>query len=85
MIGALARLSADRPALLWLLPLALLPLLASAQRRVPVAAIAAAMGSMAGAPGSGTRLTSGWGAGRASDASGPPSRIAGIPVSATGG
>ena len=41
MIDALARLSVDHPAVLWLLPLALLPLLASAQRRVPVASIAA--------------------------------------------
>lgn len=42
MIDALVRFSADHPALLWLLPLALLPLLTSAQRRVPVAALAAA-------------------------------------------
>lgn len=41
MTDALARLSADHPLLLWLLPLALLPLLASAQRATPVASIAA--------------------------------------------
>jgi mxaC protein len=41
MIETFTRLAVDRPAVLWLLPLALLPLLASAQRRIPVAAIAA--------------------------------------------
>ncbi len=42
MSEALARLSVDHPLVLWLLPLALLPLLASAQRRNPVAALDAA-------------------------------------------
>ena len=39
MTDAFARLSATSPLVLWLLPLALLPLLASAQRRTPVPAI----------------------------------------------
>lgn len=41
MMEALARLAVDRPAVLWLLPLALLPLLTSPQRRTAVASIAA--------------------------------------------
>ncbi|MCJ2034505.1 vWA domain-containing protein [Methylobacterium sp. J-068] len=41
MNDALARFCVDHPGLLWLLPLALLPLLVSAQRSTPVAAIAA--------------------------------------------
>lgn len=42
MSEALARLSVDHPLVLWLLPLALLPLIVSAQRRTPVAALDAA-------------------------------------------